>query len=209
MPTLDALNHFHQSYEIARIMSDGIVKTEKMVSGQVDLSTVVRSLFLEEILSIAGALQGATGKLLPALRDAGWGYIADDNSWEYFLRAREEIFKVRASQIKLGSMAVNSEVWQMGVWREGRELAKQNGKKNRFTWNPVYISRHFATYAALLASQVTRSGLVRNAEEADRFVSGCLGFPADLGTPLTFREMLGQKRYEYYCQRFWPQHCES
>lgn len=206
---LNSLNKYHQSYEIARLMSDGIVKSCRLVKGQVELSTAVRSFFLEEILTVASTLQGATGKLLPALRDAGWGYVADDNSWEYFLRAREETYRIPASAIRVGSISVNSEMWHLGVWREGREGARQGSKKDRGLWNPVSISRHFATYAAMIAEQVCKSGLVRDAKEADRFVSECLGFPANLGTPLTFLESLGRRRFTYYCQRFWPRYQEK
>ncbi len=194
-------------YRVVRVMSDGIISTKQLPNAKMDLSTFIRSLFLEELINVSISSTKDIIRTLGTLKEEEWRYIAEENSWEYFLRSRDESYRESSIGTEVGALQVSERCWKLGVWREVKQLVKSKATQGSYDLKNSYIflSQHFCYFAALLANIIEKEKLVKSRSEADIFVSEVAGFPKHLGTPLSFMESQGKSRFHHYIDRHWPQ----
>jgi hypothetical protein len=184
------------SLMLAHQLCDGLIYTNRL--DQIAISSIIRSLFLDELIHISRQFEGGLTRILPMLREVGWGFIADENSWEYFLRARDEGLVFHADSPSLGVLTVSKRVWQMGLWKEAREVGASRSRK---TTNGIAVSHHLAMFSSLIVDQVTQGHYTKDRESADVLVGELAGFPFKLGTPSHYAERKGPYRTLLYWQK--------
>jgi len=193
-------------YKVVRVMSDGIIQTKQLSNAHMDLSTFVRSLLLDELINISVISTKDILRTLTLLKEEGWRYIAEENSWEYFLRSRDESYDDSTIGTRIGSLEVSEKCWQLGVWREVKQLVKlRSTQEPHNSDNPhILLSQHLCYFAALIVNIIEQEQFVQNQTEADIFISEVIGFPKQLGTPLAFVKNQGRSRFNHYINQHWP-----
>lgn len=194
--------------KIAAIVSNGLIQTKSFLDGALRLSTFTRSVFLEELLEVSRRQTQGLPMVLTLLRNKGWGFIATDEFWEHFLRTRKSSFASKSNDNGSDILKLNESIWQFGIWKEARLYAKEPSPI-RETWNPTYISYHFAMLSGLLTNLIIKRGLIDSRDAADIFVAECFDFPLALSTPLYFLDSLSPNKVAYYANKFWSTRFQS
>lgn len=186
----------HDTVRLAGLINEGLILTRRLE--QIKLSTVIRTFFLAEMIDMAKKMEGGMTRLLPILREVGWGYIADENSWEYFLRTKDEGLATHVETPTLGILSLPQKVWQLGLWKEAREISVN---RHRGLRGGILLSHHFAMFAGLLVDQIVNERLTESFDAADILVGELVGFPSKLGSPASYVARKTKQRSMLYWDR--------
>jgi enoyl-CoA hydratase/carnithine racemase len=194
-------------------VADAWISTNRAAAGGAPLTVLARSLFFEELLTLAAQTGGDVTVPAEALKKCGWRFAADEESWDRFLKTRADAYVFDREAFGLGPSVVSRSHWEIGSWKHARVVARReaSGAAAR-KWNAVALSQHLASFAAMMASAFVRDGRLRGDDgtgeaaraAGDALCAVALGFPADYGTPLTWAERRGSGRIERHVARFWP-----
>jgi enoyl-CoA hydratase/carnithine racemase len=190
-------------FELAKLVSNGIIRSKKIGKHALPFSMYIRALVLEEIARIGAVAVGDPTKVLEALQTHGWGFAASEDGWELFLKTRSDDHPHDPALTKPGGAPFFKPVWEARSWRELRAASRKLGGSDLEThWNPAYQSQHLAQYLGFVAFHLAPS--LDAPDVADYLCARALGFPSAYGTPLTFLRMRGRRRAEWHAARQWP-----
>ena len=196
----------HRVLELVNAMSNGVIPCKPVGIEMIPMTLFIRSAILELLLNFSAQSSGGINAVLDGLAANGWGFLANQAAWDYFLVHREGTFSVDPNQLKVGSLSLHKDVWEIGHWKSAVSFIEQKRSQinDRTEISSAELSMRFSVFCGLLALTIARQGFVNSDEDADRLVQTAAGFPASLGTPLECIKMRGNVTTSYLAQKYWP-----
>jgi enoyl-CoA hydratase/carnithine racemase len=181
---------------ILHMVSPGIIYI-KSSNGLIPWESVFRSLVLEELIRLARSSGGDLSKLCENLRKLGWGFVADEDAWSYFLKAPEDLIAFKSGQQDIDKLIHDNSqfLWEIGSWKQARTLARKDATE--VFNNPVMQSRKLAFFIARVTSLVLKVLPADDVNAIDQIAMISLGFPASYHSPLGYLNALGERREKW------------
>ena len=186
---------------LVELVSDGLLKTP-VNSSEIPLTDQIRSLFLDEMLRVSQFTDGDLTILVSHLKNSGWRFAGDGDSWDRFLRTRHSARPPTKVVTTSGWLPIyNADIT---TWRFAKVQAKRSNKAAEIRWNETAVSQHFALFLGKLAELIVTQAISRDQGATDFLCASALGLPNKYGTPLTFLNQRGRRRVEHYAAIHWP-----
>lgn len=187
------------------LVSDGAIRVGSKSQGM-PLSIFIRSIFLEEMIRISRHAEGELIGVTSAMRRHGWGFAADDEAWDRFLKTRYDQSHVTNKTIEEKPLLpLTKSSWEIGAWKHARALTKRKMGEMAFRrWNDTALSQHMASYLGVLTQILAKKVPLLPIITLDHLASEALGFPRDYGTPIGYIKRRGAKRTKAYTMLQWP-----
>ena len=190
-------------YQIAAQMCEGIIFTRWAVENKLRLSTLIRSLFFDELINIS--LQYANGffSVLNCLKEYGWQGVGEYVFWEKFLDVRQASFWVSVDDIDISPIKLNPQYWSFVQMKEVILLMQSTHGTKQMDMIKEEIHTHFCLYVYLIALLIVNKNLIKNIDDANLMLIKVLGFPFKEGTPVVFFQHFGKNRAIAYVKEHW------
>jgi enoyl-CoA hydratase/carnithine racemase len=185
------------------LVADGYLRTSASAGG-VPLSVHLRSLFLEELLRVAGSAGHDLPQLVEWLKAEGWRFAGDEEAWDRFLKTRQEAYAYDAEIGGLGARPIDRASWEIGSFKHARALVKRQAVATATArLNATRIGQHMAVFLGLVVLLAERG---RRGELGllDDLAGAALGFPTAHGSPVAYLRRRGARRVEHYAKAHWP-----
>ena len=187
--------------ELSRILnhlSKGLLQG-RYVAEETPSSTWIRLMYLQELLELGQHYECELNLLLHSLQESGWGFLASESRWSYFLQTREGHYP-ESSDIVMPT----KEIWDPGRWKHVIATFQNKNKKRKKEWHVTGISHHLALFAIALTDYLQFRGSFLSRKNLASLVSESSGFPKHLKSPDQFLSFYGHRRFELYRERYWP-----
>jgi hypothetical protein len=189
---------------IIPLIADGLYDNP-LKNSNLPLSIYVRSSFFQEALRISKHSGKDISNILQSLKQQGWLFAGDEESWDRFLGSRVAIYDFESSYQNLNFVSLSQSEWGIGNLKHARTVSKRSDDKMNEKWSPTQISQHLATYLGLLALHLSKSSTNQKLDVVDHIAGVAVGFPIGMGTPVGYLLERGSRRVSDYCHKHWPE----
>jgi hypothetical protein len=186
---------------IISIVADGLLSID-IASNHPPLTVQIRSLFFDEMLKISQSIDGDLDTVRESLRSSGWHFAGGDESWDRFLRTRQQSRPINGEDRKLQRCPPIN--WDITSWRHAKIEAKKASTQSSTNWNATAIGQHLALFLGILTELAALDLTLDDKRIADTLAGHALGLPDSMGTTLTFLQQKGRRRIQHYARMHWP-----
>lgn len=190
-------------YPVVAQMCEGIIFTRWVIENKLRLSTLIRSLFFDELINISLQYVNGFFSVLECLKEYGWQGVGEYVFWEKFLDVRQASFWVSVDDINISPIKLNSKYWSFVQMKEVILLMQSDHSTKKIDMDKEEIHTHFCLYAYLLAHLSIIKKLIKNIDDANLMLIQVLGFPFKEGTPDMFVQHFGKNRAIMYIKEHW------
>ena len=174
----------------------------KSPKAKIPFEMVFRSLVLEQLIELGRTSGGDLAKVCENLRRMGWGFVADEESWHYYLKMAGDLTEFKTDLPELDRLIhSNSQfLWEVGSWKLARALARKDAVD--VSLNPVIQSQQLAYFVGLMTKLISKALPEDDLKAIDQMARECLGFPTSYRSPLSYLRSLGARRERWLRHKY-------